>query len=422
MKFTIDTDFETQNDLQKYIGKVFPTKNNGDFMILGVINRTGGYGGGDITYLIRFIDTGYLTDVSRAAFQKGDVKDKLLPIINGVGYMGYIELDSPIKKNLHQVWNGMLERCYGEDKALKAPSYQDCSVDERWFNFSNFYEDVLQIPHARFKIEIEKRKSKTQFEITNEGENVNCFIDLKLESEIDFINEITNFTWELDKDILKHDTKIYSKDTCCWIPGQLNSFFTNKNSKNTSGFEGVAIDITAKEEFKYQAHIRWDGKLTRLGRFDNPIDAYKSYVKSKSELLEYYLNEKFWYIDEDIKKAMRKKLKLQVKETLEANGCAEDLLSKSQNFTERRIFNRANININPDYIIEIINKRKLEALDELESDDENRLKLNESKVKEIKTLLKHSNLTQDEIGELYNVTRNNISYIANERRWAKVTI
>lgn len=72
----------------------------------------------------------------------------------------------------------MIERCY-HVKAINYKKYggNGVTVSNRWKCFKNFYNDVQHIPN-----------------------------------------------YDLDKDLLSKDVKIYSKETCCWLDKDLNSY------------------------------------------------------------------------------------------------------------------------------------------------------------------------------------------------------
>lgn len=90
---------------------------------------------------------------------------------------------SKTNKKLYDNWVDMLKRCYLE---TRWPSYRGCSVATEWHTLSNF---------------------KKWYE----------------ENYVD--------GWQLDKDLLYPRNKIYSKETCLFIPHKINSLltFTNKN-------------------------------------------------------------------------------------------------------------------------------------------------------------------------------------------------
>lgn len=84
------------------------------------------------------------------------------------------------------IWRAMIMRC--EDKAYKEkyPTYEDCYICTEWQSFSNFKE---------------------------------WFDKHYVEG------------WALDKDIIVKGNKVYSPDTCCFVPVEINSAFTT-NKKN----------------------------------------------------------------------------------------------------------------------------------------------------------------------------------------------
>jgi hypothetical protein len=78
----------------------------------------------------------------------------------------------------YRCWRDMLKRCYSAKALIKNLTYIGCSVSEEWKTLSNFKEWY----DANYR---------------------ECF--------------------ELDKDILYPGNKIYSADTCCFVPHYLNS-------------------------------------------------------------------------------------------------------------------------------------------------------------------------------------------------------
>lgn len=51
-------------------------------------------------------------------------------------------------KRVYALWFDMLRRCYDEEQLqrVRGRTYNDCSVCERWFYLSNFYEDIQKLP------------------------------------------------------------------------------------------------------------------------------------------------------------------------------------------------------------------------------------------------------------------------------------
>lgn len=137
----------------------------------------------------------------------------------------------------------MIRRCYSIKEKDKFKNYNNCIVAPCWLNFSNFYTWF----RSNFKYDL---------------------IHLKL---------------NLDKDMLNQcDNKIYSPNTCCFIPKNINLFFTNIKNKNTSGNIGVVWD---KDRNKWKSQIRdfKTGKVVNIGRYKNKNDAILSYIKYRND-------------------------------------------------------------------------------------------------------------------------------------------
>ena len=71
----------------KHEGEVFETNTCGNLVVIKYINSR--------NTLVKFIDTGYQCLADMGNIKKGEVKDKLLPSVQGVGILG----DAPIREN-----------------------------------------------------------------------------------------------------------------------------------------------------------------------------------------------------------------------------------------------------------------------------------------------------------------------------------
>ncbi len=100
-------------------------------------------------------------------------------LVHGVGVNDYEEAILVNGKNIdsYSCWSKMLERCYSAKLHFRYPTYIECSVYEEWKYFSNF----KQWYDANYR----------------DG-------------------------FHLDKDILVEGNKVYSPDTCVFVPKYLN--------------------------------------------------------------------------------------------------------------------------------------------------------------------------------------------------------
>lgn len=116
-------------------GTIHTTNNCGNLRVIKYIDAK------NIT--VQFISTGFIYMAQSVDIRKGSVKDKLSPMVVGVGYMGEGTHKPTINKKTtkpYKTWVGMIERCYCPKRLLKFPTYKDCTVCDEWFNFQNFAE------------------------------------------------------------------------------------------------------------------------------------------------------------------------------------------------------------------------------------------------------------------------------------------
>lgn len=135
-------------------------------------------------------ENGYKTNAQYSDFKKGNVRNVYDRNLFNVGYLGEGIYKSKVnRKNTPQynAWQNMLRRCYDESYQEKHPTYIGCEVVEEWHNFQNFA----------------KWYDENYYEI--EGQIM-----------------------DLDKDILVIGNKIYSPETCLFVPQSINKLFTTR--------------------------------------------------------------------------------------------------------------------------------------------------------------------------------------------------
>ncbi len=178
------------------IGKIYdPTKGDG-FDVLGQAPMTSPNSRNYRDY-IKFHATGYTYSCDRSAHQKGKVKDRFKPVIEGFGYPG--DTDTDLHSDyVYKVWHDMLRRCLQHEHA----SYADYGgagirVCDRWRSFTVFEKDVNLMLGAYYQ-----RKGEA---------------------------------FRLDKDHFQ--SKVYSPETCVWIPRAINTIYAK-----TQAFKAVSPD------------------------------------------------------------------------------------------------------------------------------------------------------------------------------------
>ena len=210
----------------KYEGKVFPSKNCGDFVVLEFKDC--------FNVRVKFLNTGYETIVESENMKRGVVKDYYAKHTYGVGYLGSNNASAGYE-HLYRKWVSMLNRCYGEHKDKKY--YESCYVSEDFLNFTKFRDWAL----------------------TQKGS------DLK--------------GWVLDKDVLANGSKIYSETTCCFIPHAINVVF---NKRFTQQVDDLGVRSNGKG---YCARISKFGKYYHLGTFNSREEAVAEYSNAKREYI-----------------------------------------------------------------------------------------------------------------------------------------
>lgn len=164
------------------------------------------------------------------------MKEKLLFGL-GVYYKGkYLCWVDGKQTREYVLWAGMLRRvtCKGHHK--KYPTYIGCTVSNNFKNFQYFAEWCNR--------------------------------------QIGFNDK----SYQLDKDILQRGNKIYSEDTCCFVPSKINSLIIDCGAGRGDYPVGVYL---YKESGKFQAHISKYGKQITLGYYKTIDEAFSVYCKEK---------------------------------------------------------------------------------------------------------------------------------------------
>ena len=203
----------------------------------------------------------YRVHTNYQAFKKGKCKNPFYPSVHGYGYLG-VDKEGNVPKIgeskdgklcstwEYNKWMNMLQRCFDNKLKEKRPTYKDTACCERWLYFANFLEDF----------EILKQEYSW-----NENEKLN-----------------------LDKDILHKGNKIYSLENCVLVPDWINSLFTKRDNDRGSYPVGVTYRKQCK---KYEAQCHINGKLTSLGLYNTPEQAFNAYKIAKEQEIKRIVND-----------------------------------------------------------------------------------------------------------------------------------
>lgn len=140
----------------------------------------------------------------------------------------------------YQCWQNMLLRCCSEAYQSRRPTYIGCKVCDEWLSLTAF-------------------KSWMQLQ-----------------------------PWEgmdLDKDMIGGG-KLYSPESCVFIPHALNILFNGHGSARGEWPIGVSWH---KHDRKFRAYVTVNGKYKHLGHFDTADEAHAAWYDAKLSLANNYL-------------------------------------------------------------------------------------------------------------------------------------
>ena len=191
-----------------------------------------------------------------SVFVKGEIRNPYHKSVFNVGYLGqgkYEVSDKNKHTKEYKTWVDLIRRCYDPYFLNRYPTYINCYVCDEWLNFQNFA----------------KWYEENYYEI--EGETM-C----------------------LDKDILYKNNKIYSPETCVFVPNNINVLFCKRDKARGDCPIGVYFD---KERCKFVAKCsiydrekgRSKGKF--IGRYDTQEEAFFFYKQFKEKHIKQIAKE-----------------------------------------------------------------------------------------------------------------------------------
>lgn len=170
----------------------------------------------------------------------------------GVGYLGMGEFKTGgAKKGTleYKAWMGMLQRVYGDVLVC----YLGCTVHQHWHNFQNF------------------AKWYTSQRFYGRG-------------------------YHMDKDLLSRGVKIYSPETCCLLPVEINSLIVQLNEK----INGLPVGVHHHRNGRFKSTIRMNRKHTFLSVYETIEDAKKAFYSAKVCYTKVLIKDWEDFIDEGL--------------------------------------------------------------------------------------------------------------------------
>ena len=178
-------------------------------------------------------------------FKKGEIKCSYEPRTLGVGYLGegkYKTRENGKVHKYYKIWHGMLTRCYDPKFHEKRPTYDGCKVEDYLLNFQHMCEWL----------------ENNYYEIP--GEQM-C----------------------LDKDILCKGNKIYSRETCIFVPKRINNLFVK--SDNRRGDYPIGVSDLPSGDYQVNCSNGY-GKLIPLGTYSTKEEAFQAYKEYKEKVIK----------------------------------------------------------------------------------------------------------------------------------------
>lgn len=201
------------------IGDTFKTNEGCEFVILDKSMF-------DNYWTIQFLDKHkHIRVAEPTPILKGQIKNPFHPSVYGIGYNGFNDLKEEQFTATHVVngkrvftqeyeaWRGMFKRSYCSKTHTRQPTYIGCSVDERWHNFQVFAEWYVNQPGYTER-------------------------------------------WDIDKDLLIKNNKVYSEESCLLLPRPINALLT---LADYVGDRFLPRGIYIRESGKYRVELGNDG-------------------------------------------------------------------------------------------------------------------------------------------------------------------
>lgn len=179
-------------------------------------------------------------------FKSGSVKNPYYPTVYGMGITGCkypISIDCELTRE-YVLWHSMMCRCFDNRFKAAQPAYKNVSCCNEWLNYETFYE--------------------------------------WLHSQKNFDKWFNEKWWALDKDIIAKNNNVYSPETCCLVPQNVNCLFLKRKADRGDLPIGVR---RAGEKFESSCSNPFTGKAERLGKFNTIEEAFQAYKIFKESII-----------------------------------------------------------------------------------------------------------------------------------------
>lgn len=219
----------------KKVGEINYNKSGNKMEIINYFNAR--------NIVIKF-ENNFTVTTTYNSFKKGTIKNPYEKSVYNIGYLGEGKYKSKVnnkKTKQYKSWIAMFQRCYNIKCLEYRPTYIECTICEEWHSFQNYG----------------KWFDNNYYEIENE----------KI---------------EIDKDILTKGNKIYSPETCVFVPQNINKLFTKHGRKR--GLYPIGV-YYRKNNNKYRSQCCNNGEKY-LGDYNTPEEAFLVYKNYKEKIIK----------------------------------------------------------------------------------------------------------------------------------------
>lgn len=201
-----------------------------------------------VNIVVNFEEFGYLKKTRYHDFKTGRVKCPYDKNYSGLGYIGvgkYSITDSDGNKTkIYRTWQNIIDRCY-KDRKSSRDYYKNSIVCDEWHNFQNFA----------------KWCEENYYEVDEEE-------------------------MQLDKDIVQKGNKIYSPETCVFVPKRINTLLIN--NKRSRGEYPIGVCWNKRDEvFCVHCSIIENGRKINkfIGNYSDSDSAFNRYKEFKESYI-----------------------------------------------------------------------------------------------------------------------------------------
>ena len=179
------------------------------------------------------------------SFKNKSIKCPYEPRYFGKGYLGegkYKVWENNRDKKEYIIWYDMLQRCYDPKYQEKYTTYKGCKVEDYLLNFQHMGEWI----------------ENNYYEV--DGEQM-C----------------------LDKDILCKGNKVYSRETCIFVPKRINVLFVKRDKAR--GDNPIGVSDLPSGNYRVDCSNGY-GKSVYLGTYSTKEEAFRIYKQYKEKVIK----------------------------------------------------------------------------------------------------------------------------------------